>query len=336
MYLVKCGFALLLAATAQFAIAGCAGGGAGATAGAPLPQVRAASWMTPDASKGDLLYVTDVATNDVDVFSYPSGTQVGTLTGFNNARGACTDRKGDIFITNRYSFNYSTPPQTLEYAHGGQSPIASIGDSNGQPNDCSVDNKSGKLAIATWAEYPSYAGPGSVSIYRHAQGTPTTYSVPGVWFVVSCAYDPKGNLFVDGMPYNYGSYPTGFVLAELAKGSNAFVDISVDASLASAGGVQWDGKYVAVDDNTHNIVYQLSITGSAATVEGTTDLNGDWQYEQIYKFIVPHSKKSQGTVLIGANQDDGAVGFWNYPAGGSPTGTISGFSAPVAVVISKG
>jgi hypothetical protein len=336
MYAAKWGSALLLAAVAQFAVAGCAGGGLGTTPGTPLMQARTASWMAPDAKKVDLLYVTDIGDNYVYVFSYPVVKQLGTLTGFNNARGACTDKKGDIFITNRYSFNYTTPPQILEYAHGGTSPIASLGDYNGQPNDCSVDEKSGRLAVATWAKYPSYAGPGSVSIYKDAQGTPTTYSVPGVWFVVSCAYDPKGNLFVDGMPYGYGSYPIGFVLAELPKGSIQFANLSVNASLASAGGIQWDGKYVAVDDNTNNIVYQLSVAGSTATVEGTTDLKGDWDYEQIYKFAVPHSKHGQATVLIGGNQDAGVLGFWDYPAGGSPTSTIGGLDAPVAAVISKG
>src|ERR1700719_1166848 len=115
--------------------------------------------MAPDAKKVDLLYVTDIGDNYVYVFSYPGVKQLGTLTGFNNARGACTDKKGDIFVTNRYSFNYTTPPQVLEYAHGGTSPIASLGDYNGQPNDCSVDEKTGRLAVVTWAKYPSYAGP---------------------------------------------------------------------------------------------------------------------------------------------------------------------------------
>jgi hypothetical protein len=80
----------------------------------------------------------------------------------------------------------------------------------------------------------------------------------------------------------------------------------------------------------------LSVAGSTATVEGTTDLKGDWDYEQIYKFAVPHSKHGQATVLIGGNQDAGVLGFWDYPAGGSPTSTIGGLDAPVAAVISKG
>lgn len=52
MYALKWGSTLLLATIAQLAVAGCAGGGLGATPGTPLTQARIASWMAPDAKKG--------------------------------------------------------------------------------------------------------------------------------------------------------------------------------------------------------------------------------------------------------------------------------------------
>ena len=40
------------------------------------------SWMASDAAPQDLLYVSDLATYDVNVYSYPGGKMKGRLTGF--------------------------------------------------------------------------------------------------------------------------------------------------------------------------------------------------------------------------------------------------------------
>lgn len=34
------------------------------------------------------------------MYDYPSGTQVGTLTGFSEPYGMCINTEGDVFITN--------------------------------------------------------------------------------------------------------------------------------------------------------------------------------------------------------------------------------------------
>jgi hypothetical protein len=317
-------------AAIALALAACSSNGLGRPAGGTMPQTVARTWMSPEAKKADLLYVTDIGDNDVDVFTYPHGTQVGTLSGFNYPNGACVDKKGDIFITNKYPFGYTTPPEIIEYAHGGTTPVATLGDSSGSPNDCSVDASSGSLAVATIEGSDSSAG--SVSIYQDAKGSPTTYAVPGIYSVFSCAYDADGDLFADGGATRSG----GVQLAELSKHAKTFVDLSMDANIASAGGLQWDGKYLAIVDNTNNIVYQLTIAGSSATVVGQTDLEGSWGSEQIAKFTVPHSKKTQGKVLIGPNVNSNGIGFWPYPAGGSPKRTINSFVSPLAAAVSKG
>jgi hypothetical protein len=48
---------------------------------------RGPSWMRPGAAaKKALIYASDADTNDVDVYDYTKGTQVGTLTGFDAVR----------------------------------------------------------------------------------------------------------------------------------------------------------------------------------------------------------------------------------------------------------
>jgi hypothetical protein len=56
----------------------------------------------------------------VDVFAYPDGKKVGELTGFYSPFGICIDKSQDVWIT-----NYS-PPQVVEYQHGGTSPISKL------------------------------------------------------------------------------------------------------------------------------------------------------------------------------------------------------------------
>jgi len=75
------------------------------------PDVRP-SWMTPDAKLRELLYVSDDATYDVYVFSYPQGKLVGTLTGFAAPGSLCSDAQGDVFIPNVLTSTI------VEYAHG--------------------------------------------------------------------------------------------------------------------------------------------------------------------------------------------------------------------------
>ena len=75
------------------------------------------SWMKPGSSGGDLLYVT-VGGGDIDVFTYPGGALMGTLTGLQHPLGMCSDANGNVWITN----TNGSSGYVLEYAHGGTSP----------------------------------------------------------------------------------------------------------------------------------------------------------------------------------------------------------------------
>jgi hypothetical protein len=119
----------------------------------------------------------------------------------------------------------------------------------------------GNLAVANGA---------NVLVYAHARGKPRKYSdtLPvGVYYV---GYDGSGNLFADGAGDSYKS-----VLIELPKGKTEFKNIRVNPSTAldGAGDVQWDGKYMVLANyNDPTTMYQFSIAGSKATLEGTTTL----------------------------------------------------------------
>ncbi|HEU5479584.1 MAG TPA: hypothetical protein VFU90_07100, partial [Candidatus Tumulicola sp.] len=235
-------------------LAGCAGGGAsngGVTGAVPqvrsvamrapeaLPQARilarlgrglpahsssGRSWMDPSAVTSDLLYVSDTDTSEVYVFSYPQGKPKGALTGFTDPAGVCVDAHGNVFVTNTGGFN------VLEYAHGGTTPIATLKDAGYFPVGCSVDPKTGNLAVTNFATSSSTQG--NVVIYKGAKGRPTGfYTNPNMSEMLLCGYDASGNLFVDGTTASSAAK-----FAELPSGKTKLVLLTLNQSIASPGG----------------------------------------------------------------------------------------------------
>ena len=322
-------------------LASCTGGGAPPPQGfVPSASVqsgsalhdRGGSWILPEAKKSDLLYVSDLLAQVVDIYTYGHGYKlVGELTGFFNPEGLCVDKKGNVYVTNDTSEGVY---QITEYAHASTSPIRTLNDPDGRANGCSVDPTTGNLAVA------DFWGPseiiGNVAVYPKASGTPTSYSNPNIYYDYYCGYDDKGNLFVDGE--TEGSV---FGLGELVKGGSTLNFINIDQTIYLPGGVQWDGKYLAVGDQVavkHNFtstIYQFSIKGSEATTVNTMVLSGS---SQVAQFWIPRihngAKRHYGDRLIGPNQDGKDTLFWDYPTGGSPTNTISGETDPIGATLS--
>jgi hypothetical protein len=270
------------------------------------------SWMAPDARKKDLLYISDQS-GDVYVFSYPKGELKGTLTGFADPQGECVDKKGDVWIS------LFAAEQLVEYAHGGTSSIGTLSDPGYLLEGCSVDRTTGNLAAANFAGTSNSAG--GVAIYADAQGTATTYSDPNLYLVFSVGYDNAGNLFADGETSG-GS----FTFAELPKGSGTFTNLTLNQTIKTPGTVQWDGTYITVGDASAGVTYQVSVSGSSATVVGSTTLGSS---DGIFQSFIYH-----GTI-IGPNAFSSNAMFWSYPAGGSPTKTLTGFTDPFGSAVSK-
>jgi hypothetical protein len=272
---------------------------------------RGRSWMAPDAKKADLLYISDLGTGDVYVYSYPKGALEGTLTGFNRPWGLCVDKAGKIFVTDESGF------QIREYAHGGTTPLATLKDPGEDPGGCSVDPTTGDLAVANISTPATAAG--DVAIYKKARDHRKAYKDRAILYYEYCTYDNQGNLYVDGMTQD------AFAFAELPKGKTSFANIALNENIQFAGGVRWDGKYVAIRDYEANVIYQFSISGSGGTEIGSTPLDGSSYAVQFW---------IHAANVIAPNANSGNVMFWNYPAGGSPTKTIDGLKTPWGVTIS--
>ena len=258
--------------------------------------------MTANA-KGPLAYVADGATS-VSMYSYPQLKLVGQLTGIEQPEGLCVDSAGDVWVA-----DYGGQKME-EFAHGASKPKATLKLENFQnPYACSVDRKTGNLAVTAWRGGTA----GYLNIFKKAKGTATILTDSSFGYMDYVAYDAKGNLFIDGVTAN-----GKFEYTELKSGATKFTAVSLK-HVSSAGGVQSDGKNVAVGDATAAKIYATS----GNKIVGTTTLNGAGG---VNDFFI-----DGGSVICACSQ---TIEIYKYPAGGAATLSIAASGAQ-SVVISK-
>jgi hypothetical protein len=281
----------------------------------PAGAERSRAWMAPEAKGRDLLYVSLFA---VDVYSYPRGVLLGSL-GI-NGNYLCSDKFGNVFIPVESGLN-----QVFVYAHGASTPKVILY-APSFVSDCSVDPSSESLAVTG-----SYTGGIMVFPYNRDRGSwsfSKLYIDPKIFLIEFCAYDDKGNLFVDGT----GGTSDTFKLAELPKGSKTFTTITLDQNIHAGSSMQWDGKYLAIADrgvgsSTSATIYRFTINGSSGTKVSTTTLNRSYGNAQFW---------IQGGTVIGPLSYDSvrSIGFWRFSAGGSPIKSLSSNRAPTGETVS--
>jgi hypothetical protein len=298
-------------------LAGCGGSQPRIGAPAAMPQspatathaARGKSWMLPEAKSEDLLYATGGCGGSC-VLAYPGGKLVGAVdAGGYDFSGDCTDSNGDVFIGNNN--------EIVEYAHGGTTRIATLGLPGNSVSNCSVDPRTGNLAVVF------LGSDADVAVFSGAAGQPALYSshIESSY----CGYDGSGNLFVSG--YNYGQPG----LSELLKGASDFTKLSVSYEVGEPGTMQWDGKYITYQSRLQQAakISRLSISGSQATIVGTTRFLGvkrfsyqSWIYDNVV--FVPYNN--------GGNSGYASkIGLWRYPKGGRAIAVYQHFYKPLRI-----
>ena len=266
---------------------------------------------------GALLYASDPGTGSVLYYAFPGGTKAGGIGNLNAPAGLCVDRSGNVWIADWGS------AQLVKYARASRKHLATL-NVYGAFNllACAVDPSSGNLAATSIG---SASGGAGVWLFIGAKGQAKSYTDANLSAAYFCGYDGSGNLFVDGLD------PSGaFVLFELPAGGSKLEQITLSQTIVFPGGVEWDGQYVAVGDQEYgsaheSAVYRLSISGSTATVKGTTVLKASCDVAQ---FAI------SGGTLAGPDACKNDLHFYKYPAGGSPAKTVSGLEYPIAAAIS--
>jgi hypothetical protein len=247
-------------------------------------------------------YISSFDSSTILQFDYPKrDASIGTVSGVTDPSGECTDvlygvGKKDFWVSAAGS------DELDEFAFGGTSPVKTLSESTGEPAGCAIDPGTGNLAVAI-------LGGGDVVIFAKASGSGTAIS-DGLTSTYFDGYDNKGNLYVDGV--NASSV---FQLVELPKGSSSFETVTLSNTVVSPGQVQWDGKYITVDDQSGKAIYGYTCSGTSCTLEQTVSLagSGDCVQTWIAKGLVfcPDATNQEGYV-------------YKYPAGGSFVATLTG------------
>ncbi len=290
------------ASTTLALIAGCSGPFADPARAVP-PQAAA----TAHSQSSDLLYVVNVTNNSVGVYEYPAGTPVGTLSGFTHPQGACTDAAGDVFIANTGAHDI------VEYVHGGTHAQRTLDDGQYRPAGCAIDSLTGDLAVANdGTGKPGSSG--NVAVYRDARGTPQYFT--GLHAYISCAYDDRGDLFVDG------EYDSNYYLEELPRGGAALETIHFQ-NFQVLHFIGWDGSYITdeVPETNWSAIYRFKISEAKAHLQGVTTVSRSG-----YVFF------DRPRVVVAAKSE---VAIFDYPSGAGPTKKIADRDGPVSTVVSR-
>ncbi|HVN68724.1 MAG TPA: hypothetical protein VMU38_03595 [Candidatus Binatia bacterium] len=319
--------ASVLAVATLAALGGCGGSQSGNPNLAPqtAPAGKSAGRHVP---AGNLLYVSDPGTSQVQVFNYPAGALYQTLTGFTQPAGECVDSTSHVYVTD-------TAANTIvEYAHGNSTPIATLADPGQLPVACAVKN-SPQYTVAV-ANLASTSGPpGSISVYlNHATSPNFVYSNSTVFQTVNYLGYYQGNLYVDGLnpssTFQFGKMNNSGTITAIAI-------TGPGGSPALPGGVQhppWPTTYIAVGDAAGSTIYHIKTNGVSIlnTPNSPTVLTGTCN--TILQFFLVKIAPQQHEV-INPESCAGMVGVHKYPAGG-PSGYnyTTSLVGPVGVVVS--
>ncbi len=310
---------MFIAATIAVAFAGCrAASSVPEASSAAPPGGPAVSTMRHSADVPPLQFVpgkapksnvyqwvsTLYSSNGAVEYDYPKGTgPIGEISG-TDAQGECTSGKSTFWIVN------SGNNDLAEYTYNGKKLIKtlSISDS-GEPAGCAVNSTNGDIAV-------TLLGEGAVILFKGGKQKGETVE-DGLAETYFDGYDAKGDLFVDGVTAE------STALVEMAAGSKTFENVSLPNTIKFPGSVQWDGKYVTVNDQEGGAIYRYAIADDVATLKGTVELtgtsdcSGTW-IAQPYVFCAD------------AGLADAPV--FKYPGGGDSIATLSGSGLPISVV----
>lgn len=290
------------------AVALLAGCGSLATPQSTAPM-RDAAGARPNTANTGWLYLAEDQYNVgiVYVFGYPdeNRVQAKAIANLGNVYGPCVDAKGNVWIP---ALKHNAA-HVYEFAAGKTKMIGRLDvPGSNHIGECAVDPANNDLAVI---------GTNSVNIFTNAQGKPANHALKGSNDIAGCTYDGGGNLFVDAMKQISSSF-TAFTLYELPKGANTFETVKLDKRTGFAGGIEWDGQYLAVvtgGNGLKPVLYRFTVSGTTGTVAQSLHLNG-LSYDAWFA-------TGDGRIVATSGLYGTKTRFWPYPQGGGWTSELS-------------
>lgn len=256
--------------------------------------------------------ISNFSSSNVAVFECPHHkcAQIQTISGITSAQGECTNV---LFGSGKKTFwvtsSTSAPGAVDEYKVGKTDKlVTTLNTPSGDiPVGCAMSTTGDLVATSI--------GNGKVTLFKGAKGTGTDLQTPLVEAFFP-GYDKSGNLYVDG--FNASFLPA---LVELPKGSSSWTTLS-GVSIGFPGGVQFDGKYITVNDQTNHVINGYTCSAGSCTLKQTTPLTGASDCDQTWI-----AKK----YVICPDAGNNNAAEYPYPKGGSAIHQLTGsFSTPLA------
>jgi hypothetical protein len=261
--------------------------------------------------------ISNFSGNDVSVFDCPKKAcaQIQTIGSITEAQGECTNV---LFGVGKKTFwvasSTTSPGNLFEYKVGKtDKQVATLTTPSGDyPTGCAINPTTGDLAVPDLLH-------GHLDIFKGGKGTAQQLSTPLIEAFFA-GYDKTGNLYIDG--FNSGG-TFGFV--EMPKGKTTFTTLS-GASVQFPGEVQFDGKYITVNDQLAHAIFGYTCSGSACTLKQTTNLTGSSDCDQTWI-----AKTGAKGYVICPDAGNNNAAEYPYPAGGSAIHTLTGsYDVPLA------
>jgi len=269
-------------------------------------------------NKGPTIAISVASQDVVDLFT-AAGTQVGQLTGFHSPFGMASDIKGDLYVADILNSRIQV------YAAGFSSPPTTLSDPGELPFD--VDSFANGAYVAVTNSSTTGDGRGSVSIFKGSTLlrtiTSATLSSPGF-----CAFDGKGDLYVDGYDPN-GDVVIGEI-PNATSGGTTFEQLTTTNSIGAPRSIQVTtaGGQIAIQDIANEAIYTYNRPsgGSLGTPTQTTPLGGS-ETPGTFAFT-----KDMANLYV-ADSNLGDALEYAYPSGGAPVSTIAlAGAAGIAVI----
>lgn len=274
----------------------------------------APSSVSPNVSHvphtGALLYVSNVRSAKVEMFSYPQVKTVGSFDAPGVVRGLCSDAAGNVWVT----VGLSATPELVEYAHGGTTPIATLSlSADIVPELCAVDPLTNNLAVAV--------GPGEVLIFQDEAGAPQTYYDSAFAEIYSLTYDTHGDLFIYGI--NTAGSSRNPLLGELVSGSSEFSNATFNHQVILSTFAQWRGHDILLGGITKltgrrgnrmetETVWRVAASSSGLKVVGRKTFEAPTRPG----IGIGPSAWLQGNTLLQQDSSGNEIYFFAYPSGG--------------------
>ncbi len=280
----------------------------------PAAQVLGRAVIGLQPGKGEVRRLGDPLGEIVDIFTMPDMALKGTITGFNQPQGECSDNHGNIYVADTQA------TQVEEYSRTGTL-LNTYPDKSGYPVGCAVNPLNGDLAVANISGFSTL---GHVLVFTSPSSRPSMVINPAQVSYFFLGYDIHGDLWVDGRDRqkNY-----------IVSACGGFVCHTINLSggkIYFPGAVQWDQKeysWVLFDQRCGNTTAACSywVSGSGVLGQATNYQNysGGAVCDMIQGVVAAYGKRyTAGTdyEYIGCpNAGNSSVNRWKYPAGGAPT-----------------